>query len=112
MSTEKNSAAEPMTPEANARVFYELTARILIRAFALGAGLLLLWLVIYLLLDKAWVAELHSKFMGTTITAQQLGVGELNYYGLGATKLFIYFVFLVPWLAIRWALKKNPIPAS
>lgn len=110
MSTEKNSAAEPMTPEANARAFYELTARILIRAFALGAGLLLLWLVIYLLLDKVWVAVLHSKFMGTTITAQQLG--QMNYYGLGATKLFIYFVFLVPWLAIRWTLKNNPIPAS
>ena len=110
MSTEKNPPAEPMTPEANARAFYELTARILIRAFAVGAALLLLWLVVYLLLDKAWVAELHSKFMGTTVTAQQLG--EINYYGLGATKLFIYFVFLVPWLAIRWTLKKNPVPAS
>ena len=110
MSTEKNSAAEPMTPEANARAFYELTARILIRAFAVGATLLLLWLVVFLLLDKAWVAELHSKFMGTTVTAQQLG--EMNYYGLGVTKLFIYFVFLVPWLAIRWTLKKNPVPAS
>ena len=71
MSTEKNPTADPMTPEANARAFYELTARILIRAFAVGAALLLLWLVVFLLLDKTWVAELHSKFMSTTVTAQQ-----------------------------------------
>ena len=94
MSTEKNSAAEPMTPEANARAFYELTARILIRAFALGMGLLLLWLLAYLLMDKAWVAQLQSKFMGYHITVQQLG--ELSYHGQAAMKMFIFCVFLIP----------------
>lgn len=106
MSADTPAPAEPMTPEANARAFYETTARILFRAFLLGAGFQLLWLAVYLLFDVQWVATMHSRFMGegVAITAQQ--IGELTYYGLIGVKTFVFLVFLIPWLAIRWALRK------
>ena len=107
MSSDTPAPTESMTPEANARAFYETTARILFRAFLLGAGLQLLWLGVYMLFDSQWVAEVHSRFMGegVTITAQQ--IGELTYYGVAVVKTFVFLVFLIPWLAIRWALKKR-----
>ncbi|MBO36094.1 MAG: hypothetical protein CMO64_07880 [Verrucomicrobiales bacterium] len=87
------------------RDFYEATSRVLIRAFALGMALQLFWLIMLLALDHQWVVDLHSRAIGGSITLEQFVM--LNYTALTAMKIFCMTVFLIPWLAIRWALRDS-----
>lgn len=95
-----------MSDASNARAFYETTARILIHAFALGVALQLFWLAMLTGLDKQWVVDFHNRIIGASITVDQFVM--ISYVGLFALKMFCLCVFLIPWLAIRWALKQQP----
>ena len=88
-----------MDMDENASAHAELIGRVLIRAFALGMGLLMIWFV-FLLVGKDFAFRIHTALFG--ITEQQFML--INYAGMGLLKIFAFAVFLVPYIAIRWAM--------
>ena len=89
-----------MSIDESTRARAELVGAVLIRAFWLGVGVLLLWFALILALgDLAF--RIHSSMFD--ITKQQFVL--LNYAGMGLLKLFVFCVFLIPYIAIRLALK-------
>ena len=80
----------------------ELIARVLIRAFAVGFIVLVIWFIVYIL-AKDTALRIHGGLFG--ITMEQIVL--LNYIGMGLFKLFLFSVFLIPYVGIRWAMKGN-----
>ena len=77
-------------------------ARILIRCFLLSVGLLIFWLVFYLLAGE-WAYELHAKWF--EITRRDFDL--INYCGMGFVKLLAFVLFLVPYVSIRLVLRRD-----
>jgi len=78
----------------------QLIARILIRAFAVGFIFLVIWFISFLL-AKDMAFRIHGGLF--SITMEQIYL--INYIGMGLFKLFLFSVFLIPYVAIRWAMK-------
>ena len=78
----------------------ELIARVLIRAFAAGLIFLVIWSILFIL-AKDMAFRIHGGLFG--ITMEQIIL--INYIGMGLFKLFLFSVFLIPYVAIRWAMK-------
>ena len=81
----------------------ELIARVLIRAFAAGLIFLVIWFIVFAL-AKDTALRIHEGLFD--ITMEQLIL--INYIWMGLFKLFLFSVFLIPYVAIRWAMKCNP----
>jgi hypothetical protein len=80
----------------------ELVARVLIRAFAAGLIFLVIWFIFFLL-AKDMAFRIQEGLFG--ITMEQIVF--INFIGMGLFKLFIFSVFLIPYVAIRWAMNGN-----
>jgi NADH:ubiquinone oxidoreductase subunit 6 (subunit J) len=80
----------------------EAGSRILLGAFFLGMALLLLWFGVVMLLGD-FVYAVHSAFF--KISRAQFDA--IHYAGMALTKIMLFLLFLFPYLATRWVLKKR-----
>jgi len=78
----------------------DLAARIFIRAFAVGCGLLALSTGLVLLLGNT-IHQIHGQFFALTAGQIDLAI----YAWLGTMKILVIVLFLIPYLAIRWTLR-------
>ncbi|MBN2327035.1 MAG: hypothetical protein JXR73_07760 [Candidatus Omnitrophica bacterium] len=75
----------------------KITAQILIRCFWIGFIILFFWFFMILLAHDL-IYRIHSSMFH--ITETQFDV--MMYAGLGLTKLFVFFFFLIPYICILW----------
>ena len=80
----------------------ELITRVLIRAFTAGLIFLVIWFIFFIL-AKDTALRIHGELFGITMDQMFL----INYMGMGLFKVFLFSVFLIPCVAIRWAMKGN-----
>jgi hypothetical protein len=80
----------------------ESISQVLWRAFILGYVVLLIWFVAYALPGSP-LCSIHDTFFGLSPHECSL----LTYGGMGLFKIAILVCFLIPWVAIRWALRKR-----
>jgi len=80
-------------------VFFETLARVLIRAFLLGAVLLMVWLF-GILIGGDFTYAMHSQWF--EISRHDFDV--MNYYGMALLKTSLLVFFLLPYISIRWVL--------
>ena len=83
-------------------IFLETLARILIRSFLFGVGLMFLWSSFSVLLPD-WTYEMNTKWFG--IGRHEFDL--INYCGIGFVKMCILLFFLFPYLSIRLVLRKK-----
>ena len=81
----------------------EIASAVLLRCLILGAGLLLFWFVILLLAGDR-VHDMHGKFYD--LTKHEFDV--IHYCGIALTKLVVFVVFVIPYVAIRLTLRSRP----
>ena len=86
----------------NEQVSFDTLAKILLRCFALGYALLLLWAVTYLFAGTM-VYGVADKLFGLTRHEADL----INYCGMALVKCAVILFFLIPYIAIRWALRQR-----
>ncbi len=79
----------------------ESRARVLIWCFALSVALLIIWFVFYLILGD-WAHNIHAK-MFDEVSRRDYEL--INYCGMAVVKVFAFFFFLTPYLAIRLVLR-------
>lgn len=75
----------------------QVISQILIRCFWIGFFILFFWFFMILLAHDL-IYGIHSSMF--QITETQFDV--MMYAGLGLTKLFVFFFFLIPYICIRW----------
>jgi hypothetical protein len=78
----------------------ELLSAILLRCFAIGVAVVLLWFFFFLIGGDA-IYAIHGKWFSIS----RPGFDLLNYYGMAFIKVCNFMLFLVPYLAIRMVLK-------
>ena len=76
---------------------------VLLRAFAIGAGITLLYAAATLLGWRTWVSLFTERWH--VVDAATFGIIALG--GLTLIRFFIIFVLLVPGLAIHWTLVRE-----
>ena len=84
------------------RQAYESIASFLWRSLVLGYLVLIVW-TIALLWPGSLLCQLHQNLF-------DLSLHECNivlYGGLGLMKILLIVFYLLPWLAIRWLLKRS-----
>lgn len=79
----------------------ETIAKVLIRAFWLGVGFMILTMVLSLLMND-WAYQIHSKLFD--ITKHDFDV--MIYGWLGSLKIIVTLFFLIPYLAIKMVAAK------
>lgn len=84
------------------REFFDTLAKVLIRCWILGV-LLLLFTFGMFLMARDVIADVHGRMFG--LTAHEIDV--IFYCWMGLLKLFVNLLFLFPWIAIRWVLRKS-----
>ncbi len=89
-----------MSVNENSAACVELIARALIRAFWIGIIILGIWFIFFILAEGAGF-KIHEGLFG--ITMEQITL--INYGLMGLFKLFLFLAFLIPYIAIRWAMK-------
>lgn len=77
--------------------------RVLLRCVILGAVVLVIWLLFFLIADEL-IYKVHGG-MFKEITVRQFQI--IHYCGIGLTKIFISLFFLIPYLAMRWTGKSG-----
>ena len=90
-----------MTNGFDPKVMLEAKAKILGICFLWIFGLLLFWFVFFLFLSD-WAYSIHSRLFDLTRHEFDL----INYCGMMSMKLIMFTFFLVPYIAIKQALKK------
>ena len=80
----------------------EIIARLLIRCFLMGIALIILWFLLFLFGGEL-IFRIHSSMFA--ITKPQFDM--MMYAGMMFTKVFVFVVFLFPYLAIRMVLSKK-----
>ena len=91
-----------MNASANTGELFDTAASVLIRCFLLGILLLLVWGVLILFAGE-YVYCLHYTLI--PITRQQFYA--IHYAGMAFTKITICLLFLLPYLGIKLAAKKQ-----
>ena len=81
---------------------FEMAAQVLIRCFVGGVLLLLIWFGA-LLLAPDWLFAVNTRWFA--LTREQFVL--VNYCGIAAAKIFVYVVFLIPYISVRLVLRKN-----
>jgi hypothetical protein len=82
----------------------ETTAQVLVRCLVGGIILLLVWFVAFLAATD-WMYAMNARWF--SITRDQFVM--VNFCGIAALKIFVYVVFLVPYISVRLVLRKNRI---
>ena len=77
-------------------------AGIMIRCFILGFVFLLIWFLL-ILAGGDFIYGIHSKLFG--ISREHFDM--MMYAGMGITKMFIFGVFLIPYVSIKLVLAKR-----
>ncbi len=91
-----------MNEQNSCRDGLEMAAQVLIRCFLGGVILLLLWFGA-ILLAPDWLYTTNARWFA--ITREQFVL--VNYCGIAAVKIFVYVVFLIPYICVRLVLRKN-----
>ena len=91
-----------MSIKNQTRDHLELTASLLAHCFVLGFTVLLLWLAIYMVGGSS-IYAVHTKWFNVTFER----FGFIMYCGMASLKMVLFFVFGIPWLAIRLILIEN-----
>ena len=91
-----------MQDNERSNIFLQKLAAVLIRSFFLGSALLLLWSFVYLI-APGWLFETNARLFDI----EKRDFVLINYFGLGFTKISIVLLFLCPYLAIKWTLRKK-----
>ncbi len=89
-----------MSVNENSKEQLELISGVLIKAFAAGLIILVVW-VIFSIFGAEAAFKIHEEMFG--IAAEKLMV--INYAGMGLFKLFLFSFFLLPYIGIRWKIK-------
>jgi hypothetical protein len=84
------------------RASLEVRARALLWCFVLSVVLLLFWGVFYMV-GGAWAYGLHARWF--EITRHEFDL--MIYGGMGLTKVLALVFFLIPYIAIRIALRQR-----
>lgn len=84
------------------RELLEMTAQVLLRCFVGGVILLMTWFMVYLLATD-WLYAINARWF--SVTREQFVL--VNFSGIAAAKIFIYLVFLIPYVSVRLVLMKN-----
>jgi len=85
-----------MSPSTDLNGVLDVVAKILLRCFAFGILLLLVWLGCLLVIGD-WVYQVHS----TMFELSEHDFDVMNYYGLACTKITTVLFFLGPYIAVR-----------
>jgi hypothetical protein len=91
-----------MTQVENTASLLDALSRILLTAFCLGIFLLLVWFGVFLL-GGDFVYALH----GALFKISRAQFDAIHYAGMAFTKILIFVLFLFPYVAIRWTLRKR-----
>lgn len=91
-----------MNEQNSCRDGLEMAAQVLIRCFIGGVILLLVWFFVFLMAAD-WLYAVNAKWF--SVTREQFVL--VNYCGIAAVKLFVYVVFLIPYVCVRLVLRKN-----
>lgn len=91
-----------MIDDGKNREMLKLTSHVLAHCFFIGFGLLMLWTMVYLFYGT-WEYGINSKWFGLSFES----FGFVMYCGMTALKLTLFFLFGIPWLAIRLTLVKH-----
>jgi len=78
----------------------EAAASVLLKGLILGIAFLLLWFGIY-----HFAGEFGLKVHGALFGIGAYEFALVNYCGMGLFKILVIALFLIPYVAIRWALK-------
>jgi hypothetical protein len=89
-----------MTNSTSNREFFEIVAKILLRCWLFGLGLLLVWAAV-MLLGRDVFYRLNSDLFG--LAEHELDL--ISYSGIVFTKVLVLVFFFIPWAAIRLVLK-------
>jgi hypothetical protein len=84
------------------RDFFDTLAKILLRCWILGFALLLFTFIV-ILLAGGIIDDIHGRMFG--VTPHELDL--ILYCWLGALKLLVLVLFLMPWVAIKLVLRKK-----
>lgn len=91
-----------MSDSTRSSELLDTLAKVLLRCWLFGFLFLLIWSAAYMLAGEA-IHRLHGPMFG--ITKHEMDV--IFYCGMGLLKLFVFVLFLFPWLAIRLVLRKE-----
>ena len=91
-----------MNEQNDSKSCLEMAAQVLIRCFIGGVILLLVWFLAFLVAGD-WLYAVNAKWF--SVTREQFVL--VNYCGIAAVKLFVYVVFLIPYICVRLVLRKN-----
>lgn len=80
----------------------DAVSRILLSSFLLGMGLLVVWFGVVMLFGD-FVYAVHNVFF--KISRAQFDA--IHYAGMALTKIMLFLLFLFPYLATRWVLRKQ-----
>ena len=91
-----------MQPSESIEVTLDYVARVLIRSFLLGYIFVIIWFLLFLFgFDGLYRMQSHWFEISRT------GFHIVNYCGIGLAKLILIVFFLLPYLSIRWVLRKK-----
>lgn len=91
-----------MTESRNGNELFDTLAGVLLRCFVLGYALLLLWAAVYLAAgDVLYVPA--ARLFGLTPHEVDL----IQYCGIAFVKCVVLLFFLLPYVAIRWVLRRR-----
>ena len=91
-----------MNGHNNCRDCLELTAQVLGRCFVGGVFLLLVWFGVFLCATD-WLYATNARWF--SVTREQFVL--VNFCGIAAAKIFVYLVFLIPYICVRLVLRRN-----
>ena len=80
----------------------EIAAQVLIRCFAGGVILLLIWFMAFLF-GTDWLYAVNTRWF--SISREQFIL--VNYCGIAAVKLIVYVFFLIPYISVRLVQRKH-----
>lgn len=89
-----------MNVNENTKEYLEVIARVLMKAFIAGIIILGIW-VIYSIFGSDAGFKIHEEMFGVSVD----NIMIINYLCLGLFKIFLFSVFLLPYIGIRWAIK-------
>jgi hypothetical protein len=91
-----------MNEHNSCRDCLELTAQVLLRCFVGGLILLIVWWLAFIYATD-WLYAVNTKWF--PVTREQFVL--INYCGIAAAKIFVYLVFLIPYICVRMVIRKN-----
>jgi len=91
-----------MSDARNVNDLFDTLARVLLRCFVMGYGVVVLWFVLSLTAGDLIYGRLGGKLYGLTPHEVDL----VNYCGIAIAKGIVILFFLCPYIAIRWAQRR------